>query len=396
MRFNFFTDKPLERYRKSDPLIMVSMLLLWGLGILALYFCSRNYGLKLRDDSLYFVKRQLLCSVIGFTAFFVFVSLSMDTIRRILPFIVFGSLFLCVLTFIPYIGEARNGARRWIRIPFIGTFQPSETVKFALVLYLANFFEKISGLKKKDKNVFPAVVFLVAFSGVVILQQDFSTSLFLLILGIAMFVVAGERVRWVIPLGILMVPLSITTVFLKPYRMSRLIGFFDKSGAYDQTYNYQLTAARKAIEDGGFWGQGFGSGLSKIGSIPEVQTDYIFAGWVEAFGFFGVVIYFLLLGFFAWRVLRCALTTADRFASFGVFGFLMSIVGQSLMNVGVVIGVLPTTGVPLPFFSSGGSSIIVTMAMCGFVVGASRLDSVGNVLPSVGPDSSDSGLGGKK
>ena len=94
MRFNFFTDKPLERYRKSDPLIMVSMLLLWGLGILALYFCSRNYGLKLRDDSLYFVKRQLLCSAIGFAAFFVFVSLSMDTIRRILPFIVFGSLFL--------------------------------------------------------------------------------------------------------------------------------------------------------------------------------------------------------------------------------------------------------------------------------------------------------------
>jgi len=381
MSFNFFTDKPLEKYRKSDSLIIVSMLLLWGLGILALYFCSRNYGIELKQDPLYFVKKQLVCSGIGFIAFIIFVSLSMDMIKKILPIIVIGSIILCLMTLLPKIGVNVNGARRWLSIPGIGTFQPSELIKLSLVLYLANFFDKMGKLNQNEKNMFPAVVFLIIFFSVIFIQQDFSTGVFVLLLGLAMFIIAGERIRWVWPLMAIFLPIGIVMITSKSYRLNRLIGFVRPSDG-DKTYNYQIIQAKKAITSGGFWGQGFGSGLSKINTIPEVQTDYIFAGWVEATGFFGVLIYFVLLGFFSWRVLRCALTTSNRFAALGVFGFLLAIVGQSLMNVAVVVGALPTTGVPLPFFSSGGSSIIVTMAMCGFIVSASRLDKVDDPLYS--------------
>lgn len=380
MKFNFFTDKPLEKYRKSDPLIMVFMLLLWGLGILALYFCSRNYALGLKGDSFYFVKRQLFCSLLGFIAFFMMVSMSMETIKKLLPLIVVGSLFLCLLTLIPFFGKEVNGARRWLKIPFLGTFQPSELIKFSLVLYLANYFDKMSKLKRSEKNVFPAVVFFIVFFSIVLIQGDFSTSLFLVGLGIIMFLIAGERIMWLIPFLIISIPFGMVMISSKEYRLNRLLGYIDKSGEFDKGINYQFVQAKKAIMSGGFWGQGFGSGLSKITSIPEVQTDYIFAGWVEATGFFGVLVYFILLGCFAWRVLKCSLTTSDRFSALTVFGFLLVIVGQSLINVAVVVGVLPTTGIPLPFFSSGGSSIFVTMAMCGFIVCASRLDNIGNSL----------------
>ncbi len=395
MKFNFFTDRPLEKYRKSDPLIFVSMILLCGLGILALYFCSRNRGLELKGDSLYFVKRQLFCLVVGFAAFFSFVSMSMATVKKLLPFMVVGTVLLCLLTLVPGLGVNANGARRWIRIPFIGTFQPSELVKFSLVLYLANFFEKMSGLRKSQKNVFPAVLCLVVFFAVVMLQQDFSTSFFVLFLGICMFVVAGEKIRWLGPLFVILTPVGAMAIFMNKYRLNRIIGYLDQD-QFAQAQNYQLMNAKKAIMAGGFWGQGFGSGLTKINSVPEIQTDYIFAGWAEATGLFGVLIYFILLGFFAWRVLKCSLTTSDRFASLGAFGFLLAIVGQSLMNVAVVVGVLPTTGVPLPFFSSGGTSIIVTMMMCGFIVSASRLDSVENSLYAHERSEEYSGVGQKK
>ena len=383
-KFRFFTDKPLEKYRKSDSSIALLMILMWGLGMVTLYFCSSDSGFLKFNDSLHFMKRQLISSALGFVLFCVFLSLNMETVRKILPILVFGSLFLCLLTLVPGIGVERNGARRWIRIPFLFFFQPSEAIKFVSILFLANYFDKQSRIQKKeDRNVFPAVALLIIFSGSILMQQDFSTSVFVFMIGIVLFVVSGQKIIWLFPLMTIIGPLCALMVFLEPYRLSRIIGFFSPE-EYQETINYQSIAARKAISSGGFWGQGFGSGLTKISNIPEIQSDYIFAGWVEALGLFGVLAYFALLGLFSWRVLHCALTTADRFASIAVFGFLAAIIGQSLMNVAVVAGVLPTTGVPLPFFSSGGSSIIITFAMCGFILSASRIDNIEDRKLSLG------------
>lgn len=375
MSFTFFTEKPSGRYHKADSSLVVMTLLLWGLGIVTLYFCSAGFGQRVFGDSMHFVVRQLLSSAVGFIALLFFASVKLDAIRKLLPTIVLGSILLCLLVFLPGIGVERNGARRWIRLPFVSTFQPSESIKFAMVLFLANLFDKQSRvLNDEEPTVLPAFVGLVVFTGVIFAQQDFSSGLFVFLVGLVLFFVSGARLSWLFPFAGIGIPLAMLMILLEPFRVNRLIGFFAQD-SYQQTFNYQTFAARRAISSGGFWGQGLGTGLVRTGSIPEVQSDYVFAGWVEAMGLVGVVLYLVLLGFFAWRAFHCACRCTDRFGALGTFGFATAIVAQSLMNIAVVGGVIPTTGIPLPFFSSGGSSIISTLAMCGFMINASRLET---------------------
>lgn len=371
MNFSIVADRPLEKYKKCDISLILLSVLLWGIGMFTLFVCSGNYGIRAFNDSLYFVKRQLISSCLGFMLFIVFATFSLDAIKRLLPLMVVTALLLSIMTFIPGVGIEVNGARRWIRLGFM-TFQPSEMVKFVIVLYLANYFEKQAKIIDSfDKTVFPAVLVSFIMVASIAMQSDLSTSVFVAALAILLFIASGSKIFWLLPVMSIVVPLSALFVFLEPYRLNRIIGFLDQ-GSYLQTLNYQTYAARRAISAGGFWGQGLGSGLSRINSIPEIQSDYIFAGWAESMGYFGVLIYFVILILFAWRGLHCSLTTKSRFASVAAFGFIVSIVAQSVMNVAVVGGVIPTTGIPLPFFSSGGSSILFTLATCGFLVNASR------------------------
>lgn len=371
--FNFFAEKPGRTYRKSDSVFIILTGLLWGIGIVTLYFCSSNYALRFFGNSFYFVQRQLSSSLVGLFFLVVFASVDVDKLRKILPIIVFGSLALCALTFVPGIGVERNGARRWIRIPYFSTFQPSEAVKFAMVLYLANLFDKQESLSDSERSVFPAFLGLLVFTVIIFAQQDFSTGLFVFVIGLMLFFVTGAKLSWFIPFAALGIPAAALMILLKPYRVNRLIGFFAKDD-YQQTLNWQVNGAKKAIADGGFWGQGIGSGLTKLGGVPEIQSDYVFAGWTEAMGLLGVVLYLALLAGFTYRVFKICMYTGNRFAAIASFGFGASIVAQSLLNIAVVGGVLPSTGIPLPFFSSGGSSMIFTLAMCGFLINASRIE----------------------
>lgn len=371
MNFNISAEKPLEKYRKSDLSIVLLTFLLWGIGIFTLYVCSDNFGSRTFGDSLYFVKRQLISSCAGLLAFIFFAVINIESLKKILPFLVISSIVLCWMVFLPGIGIEKNGARRWLNFGFT-SFQPSEMVKFMVVLYLANYFEKQSHIESKlDKSVFPAVVLTFVMIISIFIQQDLSTSVFVGGLAVVLFIVSGSKIFWLVPVMILLIPCGILLVLLEPYRLDRIIGFINQD-EFLQDLNYQMIAARKAISAGGFWGQGLGSGLMKITSVPEIQSDYIFAGWAESMGFCGVVIYFMILAAFAWRGISCAVKSADRFASVAAFGFTFSIVAQSVLNIAVVGGVVPTTGIPLPFFSSGGSSILFTFASCGFLVNASR------------------------
>jgi cell division protein FtsW len=159
------------------------------------------------------------------------------------------------------------------------------------------------------------------------------------------------------------------------YRVERIIGYLNPNEG-TSSFNYQVIASKNAVSAGGFWGMGIGRGLSKLDSIPEVQADYIFAGWAEAMGYIGVVLYFVLLVFFAYRGYKTAFKNPDKFSALSTFGCVSAIVLQSLVNTMVVCGLLPTTGINLPFFSLGGTSIIVTLAMCGFIVNASRCEKI--------------------
>lgn len=371
MTFTLSAEKPLEKYRKSDLSIVLITFLLWGIGIFTLYVCSDAFGNRTFSDSLYFVKRQLISSAVGLVAFIFFATINLEALKKILPAMVISSIILCWMVFLPGIGVEKNGARRWLNFGFT-TFQPSEMIKFTVVLYLANYFEKQSKIESQfDKTVFPAVVLTFVMIVSIFIQQDLSTSVFVGGLAVVLFIVSGSKIFWIVPVMLLLIPCGFLLIFLEPYRLDRIIGFINPD-EFQQDLNYQMIAARKAISAGGLWGQGLGSGLMKINSVPEIQSDYIFAGWAESMGFCGVLIYFLLLAAFAWRGISCAVKSSDRFAAVASFGFMFSIVAQSVLNIAVVGGVVPTTGVPLPFFSSGGSSILFTFAACGFLVNASR------------------------
>lgn len=379
--FTFFADRPVEKYRRTDKGLLVATLLLWGLGIFTLYISSPNTGLRLFKDRSYFIIHQLVSSAVGFAGLLFFTLLPMNKVRKLLPVIVIGSLVLCLLTFIPGVGIESKGARRWIKIPFISTFQPSEAVKFAVVLFLANLFDKQERITdESQKRIFPAIFGLVIFVLVIFAQKDFSTGMFIFMVGIIMFFAAGAKLSWLGPFALLAIPAAILMISIEPYRISRVAAFINPDD-FTQTSGYQQFAAERAISSGGFWGSGLGSGLTKINSIPEVQADYIFAGWAEAMGFVGVIAYFAALVFFAWRAFSVALTTPDRFAAYGSFGCALMIVLQSLLNCAVVCGAVPTTGIPLPFFSSGGSSIIFSLCMCGFMLNASHCEASDEYMP---------------
>lgn len=373
-QYDFYAHKPGQTYHKCDIGFLIAFFLLWGLGMFTIFVCSQGYAIRFfNNDSLYFVKRQLICSAAGFFLFIMFFVVDMNTIKNCVVYLVLFTLILCALTFIKPLSKEINGARRWIKLPFNFSFQPSELVKMSLVLYLASYFDKMEEDITGNKDVFPCVGVFLLMVILVLLQKDFSTSVFITLIGILMFFVAGQKLKWLIPFLLFAIPLAIILITSNQYRIERIIGFLKPSEG-TQSFNYQTNASKAAISAGGFWGVGIGRNLSKLNSIPEVQADYIFAGWTEAMGFVGVIMYIVLLAFFAWRGYRAAFKCPDRFAAYGCFGCVSVIVIQSIVNCMVVCGLLPSTGIPLPFFSVGGSSIIVTLAMCGFILNASRCE----------------------
>lgn len=358
-----------------DTGFVVSVILLLGLGLITLYASSVSYATRVFGDSFYFVKRQLVSAGLGLILLVVASIINLNFVRKILPIIFFGTIILCFMTFLPFIGVERNGARRWIKLPLLGTFQPSEIAKLTIILFLANFFDKKHDvLKESGFNIGQAVVGLFFTVLIVFLQDDFSTAFFIMLVGLLMFFVAGIKLGWFLGFCVFSLPIIVLFIFTESYRVKRLIAFFNPE-QYSHGVNYQINASRRAISSGGFLGEGFGSGLKRVSGIPEVQADFIFAGWSEAMGFLGVILFFVLIIYFAWRGYKIAFKCEDRFRGYVAFGIVTSIVLQTLLNCGVVCGALPATGIPLPFFSSGGSSLIITLLMCGVVINISKFDN---------------------
>lgn len=356
---------------KIDILFVLLILLLCGIGLTTLFSGSVSSGARFFGDPLYFIKRQLFNFVIGFIALLFFASIRLEVIRKYLPKIVIFTLIISILTFIPGIGIKKNGAARWIGIGS-STFQPSELIKMVLVLFLANIFaKKYDRFDEPSVSIYPATILSGLFIAIVYLQNDLSTSLFLIFIAFIMFFISGVPISFFLKIMILVIPLVSFMVLTKEYRVERVISFFhperDPLGA-----GYQVNAALSALGEGGFWGRGLGNGIRKISSIPEVQSDFIFAVWSEEMGFLGVLLYYALLLFFTIRGVIVSINSTDRFRGLLGFGCTSVIFVQSIMNCGVIVRAFPATGVPLPFFSSGGSSLIITLCLCGLILNVSR------------------------
>ncbi|MGL4982086.1 MAG: putative lipid II flippase FtsW [Treponemataceae bacterium] len=352
---------------------IISILLLCGLGFITLYLSSGSSALRLFNDELHYIKRQLGTAVIGLVLLIFFSFINLEMLRKTFFPVVVVVFFLCVLTAIPGVGIEKNGARRWLGIAGF-TFQPAELVKFVIVCYLAHIFDK-----KKERmdevmvSIVPAMIVLGSFVFFVYLQDDFSTTLFIFFIGLVIFFFAGVKIHLFMTLIFFGIPIAFLFVFTEPYRVYRVISYL-KPGLDPYGMSYQLLAAQSAIRSGGFWGRGVGGAYRKTSVIPEVQSDFIFAGWTEEMGFFGVLVYLAALVYMLWIGLKIAFECKDLFRSLLVIGSVSSIFFQSILNCGVVSGLFPSTGIPLPFFSSGGTSLAITLAFCGLIINVSRFN----------------------
>ena len=233
--------------------------------MVSLYFSSASYASRLfGGDELYFVKRQLISFLIGFFFLAIMSVLSLDFLRKILPYIYVATFVLCLMTFLPFIGVDKNGARRWIRFPLLGTFQPSELAKLTVILFLANWFAKYGkSLNDSSFRMWQVVVGFFSIVLVIFLQNDFSTAFFVMIIGLSMLFIAGIKISWFVGFCVVSLPIIILFIFTKTYRVNRLIAFFNPE-KYSNGANYQVNAASRAIASGRFFGQGFGGGVKNI------------------------------------------------------------------------------------------------------------------------------------
>lgn len=368
---NVFSAERNKTPEKFDIPFLLLVMIFCGIGMITLYSGSLSYAERLFDDPLYFIRRQSINLGIGFVGMLLLSVINLDSLRKHLPKIIIATLISCVLPFVPGIGISKNGASRWIGFGS-ASFQPSELVKLVLVFYLANLFaKKYDRLNEPDVSVFPAAIMSLFFVFLIYIQNDFSKALFILIVALTMFFIAGVDLRWFGKLCVIAIPFVALMILTKEYRVIRIMSFFqpdnDPLGA-----GYQVNAALEAFREGGFWGRGIGNGIKKISSIPEVQSDFIFAVWGEEMGFLGIVGYFILLLSFSVRGFYVSLRCSDRFRSLLGFGCTTTILLQSLMNCGVVVRFFPVTGIPLPFFSAGGSSLLITLCLCGLIINVSR------------------------
>jgi cell division protein FtsW len=366
----FDAEKSISRARE-DHVLTASILLLTGLGLVILYSSSYAFGERFFGDGLYFISRQLILALAGLALFFPASRISLKFLRKWIKPMVLGAAILCALTFVPGIGVSKNGASRWIHLGS-WTYQPSELVKLMLPLYLAHIFDKKRDVIDSFKSgILPPVLITALFFILIYLQNNFSTAVFIAVNALAVFFLAGVRLRYFFAAVVMLLPLSSLLVLTKEHRLRRFISFiwpdWEPQGA-----GYQVRSSLLTITSGGIWGKGIGQGTRKIASVPEIHSDFIFSSFAEEAGFLGILLVFILFVVFACRGYRGALRADSMFKRLLACGLVTVIVSQALLNTAVVSGFLPATGIPLPFFSAGGSSLATTLVMTGLIVNVAR------------------------
>jgi cell division protein FtsW len=358
---------------KTDHVLAASVFSLAGLGLVTLY--SSSYAFAQRwysGDGLYLVSRQLIMAFVGIILFFIASVIDLGLLRKLIKPLVLGSILLCALTFVPGIGVNKNGAARWIGFSSF-TYQPSELVKLTLPLYLAHFFEKKKNvLDVPSRGVVPPALITGIFFVLIFLQNNFSTAVFIALNALLIFFLAGIRFRYFFSALFMFLPTATILILKKEHRIRRFLSFiqpdFEPQGA-----GYQVDSSIRSIISGGLWGKGIGHGTRKIASVPEIHSDFIFSALAEEMGFLGIMLFSLLFAVFAIRGYIASMENENAFNRLLGCGLVTMIISQVLLNIAVTAGALPPTGIPLPFFSAGGSSMVTTFIMAGLVVNVSRV-----------------------
>jgi len=361
--------------RSTRISIFVTMLILIGIGIVMIYSASSIPMWQSTGKSGSLLKKQFLYLIVGFAAMFVSMAVDYQKLRKLAKPLLIFTIIPLILVIIPGISRESGGAKRWLHA-FGFNYQPSEFVKIALIIYIADYINRNARLLKEFWRGFvPPMLVLGFVTLLVLLQPDLGTAISFVVLVFMMMFVSGARPGHIIATFISALPFLYLLVFSVPYRRARILAFLnpwlDPRGS-----GFQIIQSQIALGSGGLFGVGLGQGKQKLFYLPAAHTDFIFSIIGEELGLIGASFVILLFIFLLWNMSRIVYSVRDPFGKLICIGVLTLIAFSAVVNIGVSIGSLPTKGLPLPFISYGGSSLIFHMAALGLLLNVSKTEEV--------------------
>jgi cell division protein FtsW len=353
----------LSKQRKTfDKGLLYSVLVLLFLGLVAVADASAPQALAQFNDKFYFFKQQILWAGIGVVSMFVVSLINYKFWEKVATPFFFVTFVLLIAVLIPGLSYEALGARRWISVPFVN-FQPAELIKLSLALYFAK-------LAKSEKGSISYFLPLAGVLGLIMLQPDLGSALSISVVGLSQIFISGISLIHFTLAGILGIGATAILILTSPYRRDRLTTFLQ--GVEDPLgKGYHVRQILLALGSGGIFGVGIGASRQKYLFLPEASTDSIFAIIAEELGLFGAVAIIGIFAFFLFRGFKIARSAPDKFSQVLAVGLTAWIGGQAFLNIASMVALVPLTGIPLPFFSYGGSSLVMILVACGILLNIS-------------------------
>ncbi len=354
-----------------DKWLFLAVAALLAIGVTMVLSTSYLYAQERFTDGTYFFRKQLIAMGGGLVALIMASFIPSASYRRLAYPLLGLTFIILVLVLIPGIGVARGGARRWLLLPGL-VFQPAELAKLAIVFYLAHSMaKKEETIQTFSLGVVPHLIVAGAFLGVLLLEPDFGTALILIVLLYLMLFIGGARVRHLLATGLMALPVLVYVMLKAEYRLRRLLTFLDPWRDASNS-GFQIIQSLIAFGSGQVWGLGLGESRQKLFYLPEAHTDFVFSVIGEELGLIGAVVVLALFGIIILRGLRLTARIEEPFDQYLAFGLTVLIGLQALIHMGVVMGLMPTKGLVLPFISYGGSAMVINLTEAGILLGLSR------------------------
>ena len=365
------SDATTARSQRGDRIVIVLAIILIAVGIGMIYSASAVMAQKRFGDSTYFLKRQLLWLVVGMILLVVVACSDLQTLRVwAIPVLLIGLVTL-IIVLLPMIGTSVKGARRWLKLGTY-TLQPAELIKVGVLLYLAHYLAKKGDrIEMFTSGFLPPLVVIGAVVGLILLEPDLGTAAVIGLVTMGLLFAGGARLGHLAMIGVGAIGALYLLIAGVGYRRQRMLSFLDPWSDPEGT-GFQVIQSYLALGGGGLFGVGLGEGRQKLFFLPEPHTDFVLSMLGEELGFLGTGIVVLLLALFVIKGFMIALAAEDPFGRYLALGVSFLIAFHTLINVGAISGLIPTKGLPLPFLSYGGSSLVVNMIGTGMLISVSR------------------------
>lgn len=357
--------------RQVELLLVISVIAISIFGILMIYSASYIWAEYKYNDSLKYVKNQSLFFIIGLILMFFISKIDYKEYYKKANIILITCFILLILVLIPGVGSVRNGSRSWFGIGSFG-IQPSEFAKLGLIIFVSKYLtNNENSMKQIKKGVLPILGLTILMFGIIMLQPDFGTGTILVMSIIGLMFVGGVDFKFFLKIALFGISGVIGLIMIAPYRLKRILSFLDP-WSDPLGSGFQIIQSLYAIGPGGLFGMGFGNSIQKHFYLPEPQTDFIFSIISEEFGFVGIIIVVFLFLVIIISCFNISIKCNNLFGKYLSFGITFQMAFQALLNLMVVVGLIPVTGVTLPFLSYGGSSLLITLCSIGIILNISR------------------------